>query len=206
MKKMTFAALGVVMLGAVLAVEGAQAAGGDRDDGKKKFYTCVGCHGIEGYANSYPSYQVPRIGGQHAEYVVSALKTYQAGERPHASMQGNAASLSDGDLEDIGAYVAAFRSINVSLPVHGNVAAGKERAQACAGCHGDDGNSPSGSGFPRLAGQYESYIVKTLQDYKSGKRKNPMMNGIAASLTTEDMENVAAYYASQKKGLIVIPE
>lgn len=206
MKKMTFAVLGAMTLGAVLATPGAQAAGGDREEGKKKFYTCIGCHGIEGYANTYPTYQVPRIGGQHPDYIVSALKTYQAGERPHASMQGNATSLSSEDLEDIGAYVAAFRSINVNLPTHGDVTAGKAKAQSCAGCHGEDGNSVAGSGFPRLAGQYESYIVKTLQDYKSGKRKNPMMNGIAATLSEEDMENVAAYYASQKKGLIVIPE
>jgi cytochrome c553 len=205
MKMMTFAVLGALTLVVTLAVPGAQAAG-DREDGKKKFYTCVGCHGIEGYANSYPSYQVPRIGGQHAEYVVSALKTYQAGERPHASMQGNAISLSNEDLEDIAAYVSAFRAINVKLPIHGDVVAGKAKAQACAGCHGEDGNSPVGSGFPRLAGQYESYIVKTLQDYKAGKRKNPMMSGIAASLSAEDMENVAAYYASQQKGLIVMPD
>lgn len=205
MKKMTFAALGALILAVTLAAPRAQAAG-DRDDGKKKFYTCVGCHGIEGYANTYPTYQVPRIGGQHAEYVVSALKTYQAGERPHASMQGNAITLSNEDLEDIAAYVAAFRAVNVSLPVSGDIAAGKTKSQACAGCHGEDGNSPAGSGFPRLAGQYESYIVKTLRDYKSGKRKNPMMNGIAASLSAADMENIGAYYASQKKGLIVIPE
>lgn len=189
----------------VLAGPPVQAAG-DREDGKKKFYTCVGCHGIEGYSNSYPAYQVPRIGGQHADYVVSALKTYQSGARSHGSMQGNATTLTEQDLEDIAAYVAAFRSITVNLPVKGDIGAGKAKAQACAGCHGEDGNSPAGSGFPRLAGQYESYLLKTLQDYKSGKRKNPIMNGIAESLSEADMLNLSAYYGSQTKGLIVIPE
>lgn len=181
-------------------------AAGDRDDGRRKFYTCVGCHGIEGYSNSYPSYQVPRIGGQHADYVVSALKTYQSGARPHMSMQGNATTLSEQDLEDIAAYVSAFRSITVNLPVKGDAGAGKAKAQSCAGCHGEDGNSIAGSGFPRLAGQYESYLLKTLQDYKSGIRKNPIMNGIAEGLSETDLLNLAAFYASQSKGLIVVSE
>lgn len=205
MKRMYLARLCVLVIAAVWISAPVQ-AGGDRDDGKRKFYTCVGCHGIEGYSNPYPSYQVPRIGGQHADYVVSALKTYQAGERPHASMQGNAASLSPDDMEDIAAYVSAFRSITVSLPQEGDIQAGKAKAAACAGCHGEDGNSVVGSGFPRLAGQYQSYLTRTLLDYKSGKRKNAIMNGVSGALTEQDIHNLSAFYASQKKGLIVVPE
>lgn len=204
MKKMHLAR-SLVISAMALVCSTAQAAG-EREDGKKKFYTCVGCHGIEGYSNTYPTYQVPRIGGQHADYVVSALKTYRSGARPHVSMQGNAQTLDDRDLENIAAYVSAFRSISVDLPVTGDVALGKTKAAACAGCHGEDGNSPADSGFPRLAGQYESYLIKTLQDYKSGKRKHAIMNGIAAGLNEMDIENLASFYASQKKGLIVIPE
>lgn len=205
MKRTILSSLCALTMAWALVGPSAQAAG-DRDDGKKKFYTCVGCHGIEGYSNPYPAYQVPRIGGQHADYVVSALKTYQSGARPHVSMQGNATTLNEQDLENIAAYVSAFRSITVNLPVKGDVAAGQAKAQGCAGCHGEDGNSAAGSGFPRVAGQYQSYLVKTLQDYKSGKRKNPIMNGIADGLSEADMENLAAFYASQKKGLIVIPD
>lgn len=205
MKRMNLATVSAVAFAVLLSCPPAQAEG-DREAGQKKFYTCVGCHGIEGYSNTYPAYQVPRLGGQHADYVISALKTYQSGARPHPSMQGNAMNLSDRDMEDIAAYVAAFRSITVELPVRGDMAVGKTKAEACAGCHGEDGNSAAGSGFPRLAGQYQSYLVKTLQDYKSGKRKNAIMNGIAAGLDETDIDDITAFYASQKKGLIVIPE
>lgn len=175
-------------------------AAGDPEAGKKKFYTCEGCHSVEGYSNSYPSYHVPRLGAQHAEYVVGALKAYQNKQRNHGSMLGNSASLSDKDIEDIAAYVAKFKGIRTGLEVSGDVAAGRKKAAACATCHGDDGNSAEGN-FPRLAAQYESYLVKALQDYKSGARNNPMMAAFAASLSDQDMKDIAAFYASQPRGL-----
>jgi cytochrome c553 len=75
--------------------------------------------------------------------------------------------------------------------------AGKAKAaEVCAACHGADGNSASPD-FPRLAGQHRDYLEKALRDYKSGLRKNPIMQGFAATLTKSDMENLAAYYAAQ---------
>ena len=68
--------------------------------------------------------------------------------------------------------------------------------EVCQACHGADGNSPSGD-FPRLGGQHEDYLAKALRDYKSGARKNPIMAGFAATLTNKDIDNLAAYYASQ---------
>ena len=68
--------------------------------------------------------------------------------------------------------------------------------QVCAACHGQDGNSQSPD-YPKLGGQYPDYIAKALRDYKSGARKNPIMAGFAATLTDKDIENVAAYFASQ---------
>lgn len=92
----------------------------------------------------------------------------------------------------------------VGTPVHAaSVAAGKQKSQVCAACHGVDGNSTS-SQFPRLAGQYPDYIVKALTDYKSGARKNPIMSGFAAQLSPADMEDLAAYFSSQH-GLQVEP-
>lgn len=79
----------------------------------------------------------------------------------------------------------------------GDAAAGKKISTTCAGCHGADGNSPSPA-FPTIAGQYESYLLLTLQQYKSGERKNPVMAGMVAGLTDDDLKNIAAYYASQK--------
>jgi cytochrome c553 len=72
-------------------------------------------------------------------------------------------------------------------------------AGVCAACHGPDGNSPIPTN-PVLAGQHREYIFKQLRNYKTGDRKNPIMNGIAASLSEQDMQDVAAYYGSQKPG------
>lgn len=80
----------------------------------------------------------------------------------------------------------------------GNAAAGKQKAaQVCAACHGAEGNKPSAPDQPILAGQYPDYIVQALSDYKSGKRKNAIMNGMAAGLSRQDMEDLAAWFSSQ---------
>jgi cytochrome c553 len=173
---------------------------GNPDVGKKKFYTCEGCHGVVGYTNSYPTYHVPKLGGQHPAYLKTALKEYQSGERKHPSMQGNSASLSEKDMDDIIAYISKYRGLNEAMVISGDAAAGKKKAAACASCHGDDGNSTDPN-FPRLAAQYESYLVQALIDYKTGARKNAIMAGFAAGLSEQDRLDLAAFYASQKKGL-----
>jgi cytochrome c553 len=84
----------------------------------------------------------------------------------------------------------------------GNAASGKDKAaQVCAACHGPEGNKPSAPDQPILAGQHYDYLVRTLKDYKSGKRSNPIMQGFAAQLSTKDMEDLAAWFASQKSNL-----
>ena len=90
---------------ALLAATGAQAAG-DAEAGRVKANTCMGCHGIPGYNNVYPTYRVPRIGGQSVDYLAAALRAYKSGECPHKTMQGQASSLSDQDIDDIAAYIA----------------------------------------------------------------------------------------------------
>ena len=82
----------------------------------------------------------------------------------------------------------------------GNAAAGKEKAKACAACHGVDGNSASAD-FPKIAGQNADYIIKSLQGYKAGTRKNPIMAPMGANLSQRDMEDLAAYFSSQQ-GLV----
>ena len=79
----------------------------------------------------------------------------------------------------------------------GDAAAGKEKSKACESCHGTDGNSPSPA-FPNIAGQYESYLLFVLREYKSGERKNAVMAGMVAGLSDDDLKDLAAYYASQK--------
>lgn len=82
----------------------------------------------------------------------------------------------------------------------GDAVAGKEKAATCQACHGVDGNAQAPI-YPKLAGQYESYLLRALLDYKSGERKNAIMAGMVMSLSEKDMADLAAYYASQS-GLI----
>ena len=88
-----------------------------------------------------------------------------------------------------------------SQVVAADIEAGKSKAaEVCASCHGADGNSPVPN-FPKIGGQYRTYLEKALQDYKSGSRKDPIMAGMAASLSAGDIENLAFYYSSQSGSL-----
>jgi cytochrome c553 len=83
-----------------------------------------------------------------------------------------------------------------------NPDAGREKSRACAACHGADGNSPSPE-FPRIAGQHYDYLARTLQEYRSGMRKNPIMGPQAANLTDRDIRDLAAFF-SRQPGLVTI--
>ena len=83
-------------------------AEGDAQAGKITAYTCTGCHGIADYSNVYPTYKVPKLGGQNATYIINALKAYQTGDRNHPTMSNQAASLSQQDIEDVAAYLSGF--------------------------------------------------------------------------------------------------
>lgn len=84
----------------------------------------------------------------------------------------------------------------------GNVEAGKQKAaQVCAACHGPEGNKPSDPTQPILAGQYYDYLVRAITDYKNGRRNNPIMKGFAAQLSKQDIEDLSAWFASQKSPL-----
>lgn len=85
----------------------AQAFEGDPESGRIKANTCLGCHAIPSYTNTYPTYHVPKVGGQHPEYIIAALLAYRSGLRAHDTMHGNAAALSDQDIADIAAFFAS---------------------------------------------------------------------------------------------------
>jgi cytochrome c553 len=110
MRNLIISALFLTVSGMLLPV--ASASAGDAQAGKIKAYTCTGCHGIPGYNNVYPTYKVPKIGGQNYEYLVAALKAYRAGERHHSTMELQATSLSDSDIDDIAAYFASLGNSN----------------------------------------------------------------------------------------------
>ena len=83
-------------------------ASGNADAGRQKASMCFGCHNIPGYKTAFPSvYSVPKLDGQHAAYIVSALKAYKSGARTHPSMRAIAATLSEGDMADLAAFYAA---------------------------------------------------------------------------------------------------
>ncbi|PCI70868.1 MAG: cytochrome C [Piscirickettsiaceae bacterium] len=91
--------------------------------------------------------------------------------------------------------VSAFVA-SAAVMAGGNIEAGKEKATACAACHGATGVSASPM-FPTIAGQHADYLVHALQAYKTGKRNNPIMQGTVATLSDEDIENLSAYFASE---------
>src|ERR1700761_2187320 len=167
-----FSALTVIAataFGVSLSV-GAHAAG-DPAAGEKKFYTCYGCHGLPNYRNAYPDYSVPMLRHQTAAYVISALKEYRSGERPHATMHAQAASLSDQDIEDIAAYLQAD-PIKPSTTTKGKRPA---QVESCIACHGENGTGVSNELSPKppvLAGQHADYLEEALIAYKNGRRKN----------------------------------
>lgn len=82
---------------------------GDAAEGRRKAETCLGCHGTPDVVNVYPTFHVPKIGGQHEEYLIAALQAYKDKKRSHATMQANAASLSETDIADIAAYFASLK-------------------------------------------------------------------------------------------------
>ena len=104
LQKILVSSLAVVAAGFMLTAPAS--AAGDPVRGKTLGYTCLGCHGIETYKNVYPTYSVPKLRGQHAEYIVAALKEYRDSQRGHATMHAHASTLSDQDMEDVAAYMA----------------------------------------------------------------------------------------------------
>ena len=96
------------------------------------------------------------------------------------------------------AIAGASLLLSVSASAAGDAAAGKAKSGVCGACHGPDGNS-SNPLWPNLAGQHAAYLIKQLKDFKSGARKDPVMAPMASPLSDQDMENLAAYFTSQKQ-------
>jgi cytochrome c553 len=79
----------------------------------------------------------------------------------------------------------------------GSAEAGRAKAAACMGCHGADGNSPADI-WPKIAGQVPEYVVKQLRDFKEGRRRNEQMSPMARSLSEQDIQDLAAFFAAQQ--------
>lgn len=216
MKKIIFS-----LLLTVGAISTASAVQGDAEAGKAKAAVCGACHGATG-VNPNPLY--PDLAGQNAQYVVKQLVDFKSGARKDMMMAPMAANLSEQDMADLAAFfavqkraseqvaatddsaapvaVAAAGNVEIvtSTPAKaifaGDVKAGQEKSVMCASCHGADGNSLVAM-YPKLAGQSASYTAKQLANFKSGERKDPIMVGMVAALTEQDMNDLAAYFAVQ---------
>ena len=176
-------------------------ATGDVVKGEALSQTCLGCHGVPGLRNPSPVYRVPMIGGQHASYIEVALKAYKNKERAHPTMRAQAANLSNEDIKDIAAYFSNLKQVSKPF-VKAGAAAGKEKVAVCVACHGLEGKADTDAArdaaFPVLAGQYDDYLERVLLDYKSGARKNGIMNGITRELSKQDIKDLSRWFRSQK--------
>lgn len=196
MANMKIVASAVSLLLAGLFLSQPAVAEGDPEAGRKLGYTCLGCHGIDGYRNAYPSFRVPKLGGQKAGYLVIALQGYRSGERPHPTMQAQANSLTDQEIEDVSAYLATLGNDTVAAG-GSTVESVPPAAAACGACHGQNGISVNAQ-WPTLAGQHEGYLEHSLKQYKSGARANAIMGAQAAMVDEKDIPMLARYFASLK--------
>ena len=166
----------------------AQAA--EVDLGKKLVTTCLHCHGSNGNSKQPLT---PSLAGQHVLYLESQIKAYQSGLRESPVMKNMVAKLTKKEVRNLSLYLASLSPESVGFDM--NLAKnGKAKFSMCTGCHGS--SAEGRSGFPRLAGQQPEYLEKQLLDFKSGRRKGGMMNGITRALSEQDIKEIAAYLAS----------
>ena len=207
----------VVLLGASATVS-AQDVKGDAAVGKTKVAMCIGCHGIPGYQASFPEiYKVPKISGQGAKYIVSALNAYKKGERKHPTMRGIAESLSDQDMADVAAYYSthgvvegAALAAKPSQEPSPQVAALLKKA-ACISCHGENFAKPISPDYPKIAGQYSDYLFVSLKAYKTENnpqigRSNGVMAGMVKQFSNAELKEISKYIAALPGDLKTVPQ
>ncbi|MGR9071511.1 MAG: c-type cytochrome [Gammaproteobacteria bacterium] len=201
---------------------------GDAASGKAKTAACANCHGVTGNS-AMPLF--PKLAGQHVKYLTNQMMAFKDGSRDNPMMKSMVMSLSDKDMNDISAFYSVQRISSNSLPVvesdedeeeendeegaeavdmqellalgsdlyrNGNV---ETEVSACIACHGPFGEGNKPAGFPMLKSQHADYLIKSLNDFKSGSRsKNPdnMMNMIAKKMSEKEIRAVS-YYISMIK-------
>ena len=190
---------------------------GDVKAGQKKNAMCIGCHGIVGYQASFPEiHKVPKISGQGAAYIASALNAYKKGERKHPTMRGVSESLTDQDIADLSAYYAANGVAEGAAPL-AKAPEGSAKAMelitkgACVSCHGDSFSKPLDPTYPKIAGQHSDYLYVALKSYKVEKnpqvgRGNAIMGGVAKQFSNDELKVMANYLGGLPTELKVIPE
>lgn len=216
MKKLVFAQSALLIALASVQSSIAQTVEGNSTRGQKTATQCIGCHGLEGYNASFPEvYRVPKIAGQGAKYIATALTAYQKGERRHPTMRGVTSNLNEQDIADVSAYYAGLGSASVQS------ASGAGRANpaalaliekgGCKSCHGDNFNKPIDPAYPKLGGQYADYLFVALKAYKTEPtsivgRGNAVMAGIAKQFSLAELKIISDYLGSQPGELKVVQQ
>lgn len=172
-------------------------------------FSCSGCHGKTGAEPDRDKY--PMLAGQNAAYSFKQLKDFQSKSREHRKMYKAVRALTDDELADLAAWYASHPLPSPAEGAEKQVSdatlklvrkGDKARLIApCASCHGLKGEGAR-INVPTLAGQSPDYFVDTMRDYKRGKRRNDIysrMRLIAQALTRDEIEELAAYYASLGK-------
>ncbi|CAG7857651.1 hypothetical protein MCAMS1_02556 [biofilm metagenome] len=199
---------------------------GNSDAGKEKSASCASCHGEDGNS-MMPTF--PKLAEQHASYITKQLQAFKDGSRSDPVMSGMAMAVNDADMADIAAYYAAqnitanpeptlppeeeeadtanaepklampeLLKMGSNLYRNGDL---KLEVSACIACHGPSGEGNKPAAFPSLRSQHADYLIKTLNDFKSGARsKNPdnMMVMIAKKMKEEEIKAVAYYISTMK--------
>jgi len=157
--------------------------------GRGKSIRCLACHGAEGISD----YDVwPNLAGQNTAYLAKQMRDFRAGHRHDPWMSPMAGPLSDQDIDDLAGY---FNTAAARVGDAGAVEpAIKLQAESCTPCHGAKGRVDNPL-WPNLAGQNARYLVKQLQDFRAGRRVDPVMAPMAQALTDQDIKGLAAFYA-----------
>lgn len=185
---------------------------------ESKAAMCIGCHGIVGYQASFPEvHKVPKISGQSAKYIASALNAYKTGDRKHPTMRAIADSLTEQDINDVAAWYESHGNSNgkqaAAKPVREpsvQVTALLQKA-ACASCHGANFANPIDPSYPTIAGQHADYLFVALKAYKTENnatvgRNNGVMGAIAKQYSNAELKALANYMASLESELTIKPE
>jgi cytochrome c553 len=154
--------------------------------------TCAGCHGGDGVAINDAW---PNLAGQNAAYIARSLGSFKTGARKDPTMSPMAESVADSDVPVLAAYFSSLSCRGPGKRGTGNVAAGRDAAQACSACHGEGGR-PVNTSWPRLAGQNADYLASALGAFKRGERGDPFMTPVAQALSDAQIANVSSYFAS----------
>ncbi len=159
--------------------------------------SCRGCHGMDG-KGAGPA--IPNLAAQREGYLLASLKEYKEGKRHHTGLRDLAKKMTDADMRDIAAYYAAQPPVATSAAAgikHSSpYEQGKQLAQACAKCHGEDGNAKT-PGTPSLAGQQPVYLVAAIHEYHRGDRAIGTMRSMMSESDRLALESLALYFSGQ---------